>query len=89
MRGTVLYRASSSIKDHGAMSLAGSLQICCQLSSLNLSDNEIGDSGACCLGNYLKHCSSLCILMLNGNLISGCGAVGVAEGVKSAGTCTH
>ena len=70
------------------MALARCLQTCNQLTTLNLSDNEIGDSGALCLGNCLKDCSCLHTLRLNHNLISGCGAVGVAEGVKHC-RCLH
>ena len=70
------------------MALARCLQTCNQLTTLNLSDNEIGDSGALCLGNYLKDCSCLHTLRLNNNLISGFGGVCVAQGVKHC-RCLH
>ena len=53
------------------MALARCLQTYNQLTTLNLSDNEIGDSGALCLGNCLKDCSCLHTLRLNHNLIAG------------------
>ncbi len=62
--------------------LAGELEHCKNLLTLDLSGNHIGDDGAKALASGLEHCKNLHTLHLSGNYIGDDGAKALAGGLE-------